>query len=101
VDVDKIVGAIKRCESELTQILGRFTNSRDSIDIERRDDPKFRQIMRELVDLFNDIFGPNSYSYQIAHEFEEGVSNYLGRPSTRSSRTSSAWYRPNMRSGYG
>ena len=62
VDADKIIAELKRYESDLAGILSRFTRSRDGIHINRRDDPIPRQYVRDLVDLFNDVLGRNSYS---------------------------------------
>ena len=84
MDVDKIVAELKRYESEFAGILLRFTRSRDSIHIGSGDDPLFRQYIHELIDLFNDVLGRNSYSVRIASEFNEGVSNFLGSPSYKS-----------------
>ena len=80
----QIIDEIKRYESELANILSRFTHSRNSIHIGKGDDPIFRQYVRELVDLFNDILGQNSYSHQIAGEFKEGISNFTRSPSYKS-----------------
>lgn len=84
MDSEQIVAEIKRYETELVGILSRFTHSRDGIHIGRGDDPLFRQYVRELMDLFNDILGQNSYSHQIAGEFNNGVSNFVGSPSYKS-----------------
>lgn len=84
MDAEQIVAEIKRYETELSGILSRFTRSRDRIHIGRGDDPLFRQYVRELMDLFNDILGQNSYSHQIAGEFNDGVSNFVGSPSYKS-----------------
>jgi predicted nucleotide-binding protein len=84
VDADKIIGELKRYESDLAGILSRFTRSRDAIHIGHGDDPLFRQYVRELIDLFNDVLGRNAYSAQIAGEFNEGVSNFVGSPSYKS-----------------
>ena len=40
--------------------------------------------MREFVDLFHDALGTNSYSRQIALEFQDGISNWIGSPSYKS-----------------
>jgi predicted nucleotide-binding protein len=84
VDNPTIIHEMKRYESTLAQILSRFKRTRDGIYIGNDDDPLFRQIFRELVDFFNDVFGSNSYSYQIEYEFQQGVSNYLRSPSYKS-----------------
>lgn len=84
MDASTIIAELKRYESELAGILGRFSRTRDVIHIGRGDDPRFRQYVRELVDLFNDVLGRNSYSAQIANEFNEGVSNSVRTPSFKS-----------------
>lgn len=84
MDTDKIVAELERYESELSGILSRFSRTRSGIHIGRDDDPLFRQYVRELIDLFNDILGKNTYSAQIEGEFNEGVSNYIGSPSFKS-----------------
>lgn len=84
MDASTIIAELKRYESELAGILGRFSRTRDGIHIDRGDDPLFRQYIRELVDLFNDALGRNSYSAQIAGEFNQGVSNFVGTPSFKS-----------------
>lgn len=84
VDPDQIIGELRRYEHELSSILTRFTHSQDEIYIGRGDDPTFRQYVRELIDLFNDALGQNSYSRQIVGEFNDGVSNFTGSPSYKS-----------------
>lgn len=81
---EEIIAELRRYESELSGILGRFTRTRDGIHIDRGDDPIFRQFVRELIDLFNDALGSNSYSRQIANEFNYGVTNFTGSPSYKS-----------------
>jgi predicted nucleotide-binding protein len=83
VNAARLNDEIKRYESELAGILSRFTHSRDSVDIRREDDSLFRQYVRELIDLFNDL-GEKKYSRQIAAEFDQGTSNFLGSPSYQS-----------------
>jgi predicted nucleotide-binding protein len=84
LDPSTIIAELKRYESELSGILGRFSRTSDGIHIGRGDDPLFRQYVRELIDFFNDILGRNSYSAQIVGEFNEGVSNFVGTPSFKS-----------------
>jgi len=81
---EQIIAEIKRYETELAGILSRFTRGRDGIYIGPGDDPIFRQYVRELMDLFNDALGPNSYSNQIAGEFNQGISNFSWSPSYKS-----------------
>lgn len=84
MDAEQIIGEIKRYEFELADILSRFTRDYKGSHIGRGDDPTLRQYVSELIDLFNDILGRNNYSSQIAAEFNEGVTNYLGSPSYKS-----------------
>lgn len=84
MDAETVIAELKRYESDLSGILSRFTRTRDGIHIGQGDDPLFRQYIRELVDLFNDALGRNSYSAQIVAEFNDGVSNFIGSPSFKS-----------------
>lgn len=81
---EQIIDEFKRYEQDLTGILLRFIRTRDSISIGHGDDPIFRQYVREIIDLFNDVLGPNSYSQQIEGEFNDGISNWIGSPSYKS-----------------
>jgi len=84
LDVDQIILDLKKYETAFADILSRFHHSREGIHIGDGDDPLFRQYVHELVDLFNDMLGPNTYSVQIAKEANEGVSNFYGTPSYKS-----------------
>jgi predicted nucleotide-binding protein len=81
---EQVVDEIKRYETGLAGILSRFKRTPNSVYIKDLDDPLFRQYVRELIDLFNDALGPNSYSRQIAGEFNEGISNWVDSPSFKS-----------------
>jgi predicted nucleotide-binding protein len=83
VNTEQVINEFKRYEQELAGILSRFIR-RNSISIGHGDDPLFRQYVRELIDLFNDVLGPNSYSHQIEGEFNEGICNFIGSPSFKS-----------------
>ena len=72
---DQVIAEFERYEAELARILGSFRRTNDGIHIGQGDDPLYRQYARELVDLYNDALGPNSYSSQIAAEY----SNEIGR----------------------
>lgn len=84
MDGETIIAELKRYEGDLAEMLSRFTRSRNGIHISRGDDLLFRQYVRELVDLLNDVFGSNAYSVQIVEEFNDGVSNFMGTPSYKS-----------------
>lgn len=77
---DQIIAEFERYEAKLARILGSFIHTSSSLSIGQGDDPLYRQYARELVDLYNDALGPNSYSSQIATEYSNGF-GYLGSPS--------------------
>ena len=77
---DQVIAEFERYEAELARILGSFRRTSSGIDIGQGDDPLYRQYARELVDLYNDALGSNSYSSQIAAEYSSGF-GYLGAPS--------------------
>ncbi len=77
---DQVIAEFERYETELTRILAGFKRTREGLDISEGDDPLYRQYARELVDLYNDALGKNSYSAQIALEYQNGF-GYLGSPS--------------------
>lgn len=79
---EEIISEFERYESELERIRASFTHSRDGIYISRQDDPLYRQYARELVDLYNDALGKNSYAAQISHEYTAGF-GHMGSPSLR------------------
>jgi predicted nucleotide-binding protein len=81
MDDQQIIGELQRYGTELAAILSRFSKD---YHIARDDDPKFRQYVRELIDLFNGALGQNSYSSQIAEEANQGVSNFINSPSYKS-----------------
>lgn len=80
----EIVAYLEKYESDLSGILARFKRTRDSIHIDQNDDPMYRQIVQELVDLFTDVLGRNQYSRNIANIANEGVSNFTHSPSFKS-----------------
>lgn len=79
---EQVIGEFERYETELTRIHDSFKHTRDGIYIAVGDDPLYRQYIRELVDLYNDALGRNSYTTQIAHEYENGF-GHLGFPSLK------------------
>jgi hypothetical protein len=84
VNAEQIVSEIKRYETEVAGILDHFSENREGIWIKRSDDPIFRQYVREIVELFDDVFGNNNYSVQIANEFNDGIHNFSRSPSYKS-----------------
>jgi predicted nucleotide-binding protein len=79
---EQVIAEVERYETELTRIHASFKRTRDGIYIANGDEPLYRQYVRELVDLYSDALGKNSYSAQIAHEFQIGF-GYLGSPSLK------------------
>ena len=79
---DQIIAEFERYESELSRIYASFDRTRDGIHIGKGDDPLYRQYVRELIDFYNDTLGSNTYSVQIADEFNNGF-GYLGSPSLK------------------
>lgn len=77
---EELIIEIERYEATLVAILSRFKD----YHIRREDDPLLRQIVRELIELFNDALGKNSYSSQIGDEFSVGLYNEFRSPSYKS-----------------
>lgn len=84
MDNHQFISELERYEKAIEGILSRFRHDRSGIYIGDGDDPLFRQYVREIVDLFNDMLGTNTYSAQIEKEANEGVSNFYGTPSFKS-----------------
>jgi predicted nucleotide-binding protein len=78
---EEIIKEIERYETALVDILSRYD---EKYHIRRDDDPVLRQIVHELIDLFNDALGKNSYTHQIVNEFNAGTANEFRRPSYKS-----------------
>lgn len=75
-----VVAELERYEAELTRILRGFKRTSSGIYIGDGDDPLYRQYARELVDLYNDALGSNTYSPQLSAEYSNGFGMY-GAPS--------------------
>jgi len=84
VTPEELIAHLEKYEKDLSGILARFTKARDRIYISRDDDPRYRQMVQELVDLFDDALGKNAYSRNIAAIANEGVSNFTRSPSFKS-----------------
>ncbi len=82
VSPEQVIGELERYEAEIARIHASFRHTRDGIYIGAGDDPMYRQYTRELVDLYNDALGKNSYAAQITHEYRSGF-GYLGEPSLK------------------
>ncbi len=71
---DEVIKTLIDYETELTDILSRFSRSNNGIYIQLDDDARLRQLAIELKDFLNDTLGNNSYSSMIANYYNEGVS---------------------------
>ncbi len=84
MDKETFIKTLREYKSTLEKILSRFVRESDSISIRSEDDPTYRRIVIEIIDLFNDAVGTNQYSSMIAHHFNEGISNFFHSPSYKS-----------------
>jgi hypothetical protein len=78
------IAEFAKYERQLASILDGFIETRDAINIDKDDDPRYRQYAQELIDLFNDMMGDNAYSKRISSEFSAGMENFTGSPSYKS-----------------
>ena len=82
METGQIKKTISAYEQELSGILSRFNKTRDSIYIDGNDHPRFRQLVIELRDFFNDVlFDGQTYSSMIVNYFSDGISNFTRSPS--------------------
>lgn len=84
MDKEIFIKTLQDYKSSLENILSRFIHSDESISINSEDDPVYRRIVLEIIDLFNDVIGTNHYSKMIANSFNEGLANFFNSPSYRS-----------------
>lgn len=81
---DKVAPLLQAYRDELEAILSRFIKTRDGIHIESKDDARFRQIVLELRDLFDDVFVDGKrHSQPLLAYFNESITNWLNSPSYR------------------
>jgi len=81
---DEMIVLLERYKSELESILRRFTKTRDSLDIDEKDDARFRELALELRDLFDDTFVDGSrHSQPLIEYFNDSITNYVNSPSYR------------------
>lgn len=79
---EQIIVELERYENGLTRIHSNFKRTRNGINIADGDDRIYHQYVQELVDLYNDSLGRNTYSSQIVNNYQNGLS-YLGTPSLK------------------
>src|SRR5260370_3185235 len=76
------IAITQRYKDELEGILSRFKKTRDSIYIDQRDDSRFRELVLELRDFFDDAFVEGRrHSQPLLAYFNDSISNYVGSPS--------------------
>lgn len=81
---EQFISELESYHDELLQITRRFNRTRGNYHIQSEDDPHFRALVIEIIDLLNDELGSNKYSGQISNIFQTGVANYLRSPSYKS-----------------
>lgn len=81
---EKTIDQLMEYRSELSGIMKRFAQSPGDYSIRSEDDPRYRTIVIEVVDLINDSLGDNKYSQLIYQMFNVGIQNYLQSPSYKS-----------------
>lgn len=85
MNTEEIIQIVQGYKEDFEQYLNRYRQTDGSgLLINREDDPKYRQQVREVVDLFNDCLGKNSYASQIVSEFNNGLNTLTGTPSYKS-----------------
>jgi hypothetical protein len=81
---DEMIAILQGYKAELEGILLRFKKDRDGIHIQPNDDARFREIVLELRDLFDDAFvDGRRHSQPLLAFFNDSISNYVGSPSYR------------------
>lgn len=82
MEIQKVTEVLEEYHRELTDILGRFTKTRDGIHIDQQDGYRMREIATELVDFISDHI-PNSkhHAASIANYYNQGISNWIGSSS--------------------
>jgi hypothetical protein len=79
---DEMIAALARYKVELEGILSRFNKTHDGIHIDQKDHARFRELVFELRDLFDDAFVDGQrHSNPVVAYFNESIANYIGSPS--------------------
>lgn len=81
---EQIIQELERYRFNFTEIMGTFVRGHSSYRIRREDDPVYRTLIIEIIDLLTDAMGDNKYSKMIAAKFKEGTYNQLQTPSYKS-----------------
>jgi hypothetical protein len=84
MQADEMIATLDRYKSELEGILSRFRRTQDGIHIDQGDDARFRQLVLELRDLFEDAFVDGQrHSTALLNCYNDSISNFIGSPSYR------------------
>lgn len=81
---EETIKELENYRAELAGIMERFIRSSDRYSIRREDDPRYRTIVIEIVDVINDLIGSNKYSKLVYQLFNDGISGYYQSPSFKS-----------------
>jgi predicted nucleotide-binding protein with TIR-like domain len=80
VRTQQLIVTLEAYKAEFERILRRFISDSDSLDMDTRDRPAYRQKVEELRDLLAEV-GLHEYSHQIVGFFNQGITNYFESPS--------------------
>ena len=84
MDTEEIIRMFEGYKNDFENYLSRYERKNSGLHINRDDDPKYQQQVREVMELFQDCLGNNTYSSQIEENFNWGIRNYIGSPSYKS-----------------
>jgi predicted nucleotide-binding protein len=80
MNIKELIVELEDYENAFAHMLRRFVRTSEGLNMDRRDDPVYRQKILEIRDLLVDT-GFREYSGQIVRFFNEGISNFLNSPS--------------------
>ncbi len=84
MQADETIAMLERYKCELEGILSRFSKAHDGIHIDEADDARFRQLVLELRDVFDDAFvDGHRHSTTLLNWYDDSISNFVGSPSYR------------------
>lgn len=79
---DQMTATLARYKQELEDILSRFHKTSEGINIDHKDDARFREMVLELRDLFDDEFvDGRRHSRPLLDYFNDSISNWVRSPS--------------------
>lgn len=81
---DEVHEALAGYQNELEAMLRRFKKDRDGVYMADGDEGRFRELVLELRDLFDDAFADSArHSRPLMAYFQESITNWIGSPSYR------------------